>query len=102
MVRQQPLILAGRDEDGEQLILCIQTCFQDWTIPFYLVECKFRGEDMIAKQISKAHKKSFFKGYQMQTRAKFHLFYKLRYVMNCCFTSEETPCTSTTMFIVCI
>ena len=47
---------------------------------------------MIAKQISKAHKKSFFKGYQMQPWAKFHLFYKLKYVMNRCFTSEETPC----------
>ena len=47
---------------------------------------------MIAKQISKAHKKSFFKGYKMQPSAKFYLFYKLRYVMNRCFSSEEKLC----------
>ena len=47
---------------------------------------------MIAKQVSKSIKKPFFKGYQMQPWAKFDLFYKLRYVMNRCFTSEETLC----------
>ena len=64
----------------------------DCRFHFFVVESKLGKEDMIAKQISKAHKKSFFKGYQMQPWAKFHLFYKLRYVMNRCFTSEETPC----------
>ena len=49
---------------------------------------------MIATLISKAHEESFFKGYQMQQWANFHLFYKLIYVMNRCFTSEETPCKS--------
>ena len=56
---------------------------------FFLVKRKFGGEDMIAKK-----KKSFFKGYQMQPWAKLHLFYKLGYVMNRCFTSEETPCSN--------
>ena len=53
---------------------------------------------MIAKQISKAYKKSFFEGYKMQPSAKFYLFYKLRYVMNRCFSSEEKPFSLSLIF----
>ena len=69
-------------------------------ISLFKIEGKFWGEDMIAKQLSKTHKKSFFKGYKMQPWAKFYLFYKLRYVINCCFASDEKPCKCNFLFEV--
>jgi len=45
---------------------------------------------MIAKQVSKAHKSRFSRAIRCD-HEQSSLLYRLRYVMNRCFTSEETP-----------
>jgi len=64
--------------------------FASWRFYYFRLRVSLKEIIWLLRKHQKLVKNRFFKEYQMQPCAIFYLFYRLRYVLSCCITSEET------------